>query len=264
MLQWRKHSLDSGLEVVGKADIHVHSACGDGMASVSEILAYADRQTDLSVVAITDHDSLKGGFAAREAWARGKYRVEVIAGEEVTTLQGHLIALFLEEPVASLRPLQETLEAVHRQGGLCIIPHPLNWLTRSIGHRTIVDVQRRRGSGVYFDAHPDRERRARLPRQAEDGAAAELGALPFAGGRRQRRPLPAGGRKRLHALRRRRRRGPATRHPLGHDERRQRSLSVDRPRSAYGQFLRQQWRGIAGHAESGRLVADDLRASSSG
>jgi len=130
----------------------VHSACGDGMATVSEILEYADRKTELSVVAITDHDSLKGGYAAREARAQGKYRVEVVPGEEVTTLEGHLIALFLEEPVVSLRPLRETLEAVHRQGGLCIIPHPLNWLTRSIGHRTIMDVQRRRGSGIYFDA----------------------------------------------------------------------------------------------------------------
>ena len=130
----------------------MHSACGDGMASVSEILDYADRKTDLTVVAITDHDELKGGHLAREVWARGNHRVEAVAGIEITTLQGHLIALFLEQPVASLRPLQETLEAVHRRGGLCIIPHPLNWLTRSIGHRTIMDVQRRRGSGVYFDA----------------------------------------------------------------------------------------------------------------
>jgi predicted metal-dependent phosphoesterase TrpH len=121
------------------------------MATVSEILEYADRKADLSVVAVTDHDSLKGGFAARDAWARGNCRVEVVPGMEVTTLEGHLIALFLEEPVASLKPLRETLEAVHRQGGLCIIPHPLNWLTRSIGHRTIMGVQRRRGSGIYFD-----------------------------------------------------------------------------------------------------------------
>lgn len=137
---------------MGKADLHVHSACGDGMASVSQILEYADQKAGLSVVAITDHDDLKGGFAAREAWARGSYRVQVVPGIEITTLQGHLIALFLEEPVASLRPLLETLEAVHRRGGLCIIPHPLNWLTRSVGHRTILSVMRRRGSGVYFDA----------------------------------------------------------------------------------------------------------------
>ncbi len=136
---------------MGKADLHVHSACGDGMATVSEILDYADRRTDLTVVAITDHDSLKGGLAAREARERENHRVDVIAGEEVTTLQGHLLALFLERPVPSLRPLRETLEAVHRQGGLCVIPHPLNWLTRSVGHRMIIDILRHRGSGLYFD-----------------------------------------------------------------------------------------------------------------
>ncbi|MGA2285919.1 MAG: PHP-associated domain-containing protein [Dehalococcoidia bacterium] len=136
---------------MGKADIHVHSACGDGMATVEEILDYADRKTDLSVVAITDHDVLKGGALAREVWARGNHRVDVVAGEEVTTLQGHLLALFIEEPVAPLKPLAETLEAIHRQGGLCIIPHPLNWLTRSIGHKSILTVMARRGSGVYFD-----------------------------------------------------------------------------------------------------------------
>ena len=122
------------------------------MATVEEILEYADQKIDLSVIAVTDHDDLKGGHAAREAWARGNYRVQVVPGEEVTTLQGHLLALFLEEPVTSFKTLPETLEAVHRQGGLCIIPHPLNWLTRSVGHKTIVNVQTRRGSGVYFDA----------------------------------------------------------------------------------------------------------------
>lgn len=129
----------------------MHSACGDGMGTVSEILDYAERNTDLTVIAITDHDDLKGGHLAREVSARGNYGVEVVPGEEVTTLQGHLLALFLEEPVPGLRPLRETLEAVHRQGGLCVIPHPLNWLTRSIGHHSILEVQRRRGGGVYFD-----------------------------------------------------------------------------------------------------------------
>ncbi len=56
-------------------------------------------------------------------------------GVELTTLEGHLLALFIEEPVPSLDPSPETLEAVHRQGGLCVIPHPMNWLTRSIGEQ---------------------------------------------------------------------------------------------------------------------------------
>jgi predicted metal-dependent phosphoesterase TrpH len=137
---------------VGKADIHIHSAVGDGMAGLQEILDYVEAATDLSVIAITDHDDAAGGLAARDLWARGRYRFDVIAGIELTTLEGHLVALFIEEPVAPLRPLVETLEAVHRQGGLCVIPHPMNWLTRSIGERTIDRIMLKRGTGVYFDA----------------------------------------------------------------------------------------------------------------
>jgi len=222
----------------------VHSACGDGMASVSEILEYADQKTDLSVVAITDHDSIKGGFAAREAWAQGKYRVEVIPGEEVTTLQGHLIALFLEEPLASLRPLQETLEAVHRQGGLCIIPHPLNWLTRSIGHKTIMDVQRRRGSGIYFDGIQSAN--------VAPGSSVKLKTAQRLN--KERYHLPEVGGSDAHFL-------PAVGSAYtlfegeGADDLRRAILSGTTsavngryPSIAtigYGQFLRQQWRGIA-------------------
>ena len=69
----------------------------------------------------------------------------------MTTIEGHLLALFLAEPVPSLRPLEETLEAVHRQGGLCIIPHPLSWLTRSLTQRTIQRIVDSPHDGVYFD-----------------------------------------------------------------------------------------------------------------
>jgi hypothetical protein len=75
----------------------------------------------------------------------------VILGEEVTTIEGHLLALFIEEPVASLTRLAPTLEAVHRQGGLCIIPHPMSWLTRSIGQRTIERLLRDGRDAAHFD-----------------------------------------------------------------------------------------------------------------
>jgi len=70
----------------------------------------------------------------------------------VTTIEGHLLALFIEEPVASLKPVRPTLEAIHKQGGLAIIPHPMSWLTRSIGQRTIERVLQEGNDGVYFDA----------------------------------------------------------------------------------------------------------------
>ncbi len=135
----------------GKADLHVHTAAGDGMAEVAELLEYVETQTDLDVIAVTDHDDLGGAFEAREAWAKGRYRFQVVTGIEVTAIEGHLLALYVEEAVPGLRPLAETLEAVHRLGGLCIIPHPMSWLTRSLGQRIIQRLADSAHDGVYFD-----------------------------------------------------------------------------------------------------------------
>jgi predicted metal-dependent phosphoesterase TrpH len=136
---------------VGTADLHLHTALGDGMAEIPELLTYVEEETDLSLIAITEHDDLRAALAVREAWARGRYRFEVILGEEVTTLEGHLLALFIEEPVPSLKALAPSLEAVHQQGGLCIIPHPMSWLTRSVGQRTMERILREDRDGVSFD-----------------------------------------------------------------------------------------------------------------
>lgn len=136
---------------MGKADLHIHTALGDGMAEISELLEYVEERTDLSVIAITEHDDLRPALEAREAWARRHHRFEVIVGEEVTALEGHLLALFIKEPAPSLKPLAPTLEAIYRQGGLCVIPHPMSWLTRSLGQRTIERVLREGGEGVRFD-----------------------------------------------------------------------------------------------------------------
>lgn len=133
---------------VGKADLHVHTAEGDGMAEIPALLDYVEEHTDLSVLAITEHDDLRPALTARDACARGRYRFELLVGEEITTIEGHVIALYLESPVPSLKRLLPTLEAVHRQGGLAIIPHPMSWLTRSLGQRAIERVLR---DGSAFD-----------------------------------------------------------------------------------------------------------------
>jgi predicted metal-dependent phosphoesterase TrpH len=136
---------------LGTADLHIHTAIGDGMAEIQELLDYVEDKTLLDVIAVTDHDNVKGAHAAREAWAKGSYSFEVVPGVEVTAIEGHLLALYVEERPPALRPLVEVLEAVHSQGGLCIIPHPLAWLTRSLGQRTIERIMRTDGNGVYFD-----------------------------------------------------------------------------------------------------------------
>ena len=122
------------------------------MAAVPSVLAYAEEQTDLDVIAITEHDTLRAADEARDMHARGSYRFSLVTGEEVTTLDGHLLALFIDEPVASFRRIEETLAEIHGQGGIAIAPHPLSWLTRSITERTFDRVARIANDGVYFDA----------------------------------------------------------------------------------------------------------------
>ncbi len=135
---------------MGKADLHIHTRVSDGMASVSQVLEYIEHRTDLDAVAITDHEDISGGLEARDLAGRRGYRFEVIPGAEITTLQGHVLALFLERTPPSFRGIDSTLETIHREGGIAIAPHPLSWLTRSISKRTFDRLQL--GDGQRFDA----------------------------------------------------------------------------------------------------------------
>ncbi len=109
---------------LGRADLHIHTLASDGVSGVEEILAVAEA-SDLDVVAITDHERIDAGVAAqRIAQARGM-RVEVIVGEEITTRNGHLVALFLRERIKPWGSLRDTVARVHDQGGIAIVAHPL-------------------------------------------------------------------------------------------------------------------------------------------
>jgi len=110
---------------MGKADLHMHTCHSDGRATVRELLDAVRNRTDLDVIAITDHDTLSGADEAREM--ASDYPFEIVAGEEISTLNGHLIGLFLEEPVQPKMTIEETVREVHVQGGLAYIPHPFFW-----------------------------------------------------------------------------------------------------------------------------------------
>ncbi|MCC6237922.1 MAG: phosphotransferase [Dehalococcoidia bacterium] len=119
------------------ADLQVHTAHGDGMAHAQDLLDYVERATDLDLIAITDHDDVGGAVLAADLHARGGYSFDLVPGIEVTTRSGHLLALWVTEPIASFHPLEDTIAAIHRAGGLAIIPHPFSMATRSIGQRRL-------------------------------------------------------------------------------------------------------------------------------
>jgi predicted metal-dependent phosphoesterase TrpH len=109
----------------GRADLHIHTVASDGTASVVEILDHLAARGALDVIAITDHERIDAALAARAMAQDRGLALEVIVGEEVTTLGGHLLALYLETPVRSYRSLRSTIAAVHDAGGIAIPAHPL-------------------------------------------------------------------------------------------------------------------------------------------
>jgi predicted metal-dependent phosphoesterase TrpH len=112
-------------ERLGRADLHIHTLASDGTAGVVDILEHVEAKTELDVIAITDHERIDAAVAARAIARDRGMRVEVVVGEEVTTLGGHLLALWIEEPIKPFRSLRSTIAAVHDQGGLAIPAHPL-------------------------------------------------------------------------------------------------------------------------------------------
>ncbi len=137
---------------MGKADLHLHTRVSDGFATVEQLLEWVEHCTDLDVIAVTDHEDVRGGLEARDLAARRGYRFEVIPGAEITTLHGHVLALFIERDLPSFRGVESTLAMIHDAGGLAVVPHPLSWLTRSVGARTLDALWRRQERGVQFDA----------------------------------------------------------------------------------------------------------------
>ncbi len=136
---------------MGRADLQLHSDLGDGLSPPEALLDAAERAR-LDVIALTDHDDIRGSFQARDEAARRGSPVAVVTGMEVTTRTGHLLALFMEDEVPMLRPLGETVVAVHRLGGIAIVPHPLSYLTFSVGERALRDLAEKADEEAFVDA----------------------------------------------------------------------------------------------------------------
>ena len=103
------------------ADLHCHtSASFDSLSRPGDVARVA-AQRGLTHLAITDHDRIDGALAARDAAPDG---LTIIVGQEVRTITGDLIALFVEKPVPPGLVPAEAAERVREQGGAVGLAHP--------------------------------------------------------------------------------------------------------------------------------------------
>lgn len=107
----------------GTADLHVHTRFSDGEDSPEEMLAWAAR-IGLNVLAITDHDEIRGGQIAADLARRRGEGPEVIVGAEISSRDGHILALDIAQLVPAGLTAAETVAAIHAQDGIAIAAHP--------------------------------------------------------------------------------------------------------------------------------------------
>jgi hypothetical protein len=101
-------------------DLHVHSSFSrDGESSIEDIIRRAE-SIGLDAIAITDHDTIEGAKLAMTF----DTDLIVIPGIEISTRQGHLIALGTMVRYPAGMDVIDTVIMARSQGALLILPHP--------------------------------------------------------------------------------------------------------------------------------------------
>ena len=117
-------------------DLHCHtSASFDSLASIGAVV-HAAAARGLTHLAVTDHDRIDGALQARDVAPDG---LTIIIGEEVKTVDGDLIAVFLDRVVPPGMSAIETIADIREQGGLVGVPHPFDRF-RGYGHKSGADL----------------------------------------------------------------------------------------------------------------------------
>jgi predicted metal-dependent phosphoesterase TrpH len=114
-----------------KADLHVHTIYShDSLITPKDLVFYAKKR-GLTAVAITDHDTIEGALKI----AKEKDFL-IIPGIEVSSRNGHIVGLNLQEPIQKGLSSDETVDKIHEAGGLAVACHPFALFKGSLGKHT--------------------------------------------------------------------------------------------------------------------------------
>ncbi len=111
-----------------RIDLHSHSINSTDGSITIEDYDKIIKSGRLNYIAITDHNSID--YAKK---ANAKLGENIIIGEEIMTLSGEIIGLYLSEKIPPKLSLEETINQIKRQNGLVYLPHPLENIRKGIG-----------------------------------------------------------------------------------------------------------------------------------
>ena len=111
---------------------HIHSNIDDGRLSPKRIVDKAV-EAEVPFVAITDHNNPEGAEKAANYITHERLgkNITAVRGTEVTTVRQtkkgpkheHLLALGVQGNIPSGRSMEETIDLIHEDGGVAILPH---------------------------------------------------------------------------------------------------------------------------------------------
>ena len=103
-------------------ELHTHSSLShDGRDPVDHLLEQA-ASVGLDAIAVTDHDEIEASLDAVEM--APEYGLIGIPGMEITPAVGHVLALGVSETIPAGLSFETTLDRIHDQGGIAVVPHP--------------------------------------------------------------------------------------------------------------------------------------------
>lgn len=115
-----------------RLDLHIHSQFSpDSHSSIEAILKRA-QEVGLDGIAITDHNSVQSFFVASKLVEALGLNLIIVPGAEISTSEGHLIALGTRNLVPFGLSAVETIERVHDDGGIVVASHPFAFLRQGI------------------------------------------------------------------------------------------------------------------------------------
>lgn len=110
-------------------DIHTHSYYSDGLNS-PKTMAKQAKKVGLGGFALVDHDTVLGLKEAKQA--ADELGLVLVPGLEVSCLEGHVVALGVEE-VIEKGPAVEVIEKIKDLGGISIAVHPYDIFRKGVG-----------------------------------------------------------------------------------------------------------------------------------
>ena len=110
-----------------KADLHLHTCHSFDSGAKPKSIVEQCIKTGLDCIAVTDHNSIEGAFEVRDLAP-----FHVIIGEEVRSVGGDIIGLFLQEEIPKGLSPEDTVYAIVSQGGLVMVPHPFDRVRSSV------------------------------------------------------------------------------------------------------------------------------------